>query len=703
MRRFSTGTSLAAWKASVANAFRPRMSAVIQPTQDSEEPLHVRAIATRLPDLEHWKAQVKCQAGCPVATDAGRYVQLIAEGREEDAFLVARAPNPFASVCGRVCAAPCEDACRRGSVDAPISIRALKRFVTEKYGVESVHPDTQDRLRGELVSEGNRYAGHLPVHPISGAPAGGATAKRRVAVIGAGPAGLSAAHDLALLGYSVIVFEAAEEPGGMMRFGSFEYRLPRTLIRSEIDRIAGLGVAIRLGHPLAEGFGLKELRAEGYESVFLSVGVSKGRDLRVPGVELDGVVKAVDYLLNVNRGYRMDLGRRVVVIGGGFVAFDAARTALRLSREEAAAAPGHSVDRKVPSEDGSDDLLSSEGDARLKEAFDSARAALRGGASEVTIVSLETFDEMPVLKTTQGHEEFEEAKKEGISFKTRLGPRAFRGNGRLSAIELKRVLSVFDENGRFAPAYEESEVTTLEADGCILAIGQSPDLAFLRPEDGVTLTPGGTIRVDPETLATSAPGVFAGGDVAFGPRNLIEAVAYGKRAAGSMHRYLSREAARIETELAIEKIPTSRYRMIAGFEILDREAPPTLDLSRRTGISEVEIGYGEEEARRQAARCLICHVQTMYDPEKCVLCSRCVDVCPEYCLALVPFEELDLPEEEKRALAGRAEAVDGLPLSAMVKDDERCIRCGLCAIRCPTDAMTMERFSITERFAAAAG
>ncbi len=638
--------------------------------------------AVRFPDLSHWKAQVKCQAGCPVATDAGRYVQLIAEKRDEEAYLVARAPNPFASVCGRVCAAPCEDACRRGAIDAPIAIRALKRFVTEKYGVESVRPDTQNRLREELVSEGNRYAGHLPVHPVSPATAA-AGAKRKVAVIGAGPAGLSAAHDLALLGYSVAVFEAAEEPGGMMRFGIPEYRLPRTLIRSEIDRIAGLGVDIRLGRPLAEGFGLKELRADGYESVFLSVGVSKGRDLQVPGVELDGVVKAVDFLLNVNRGYRMNLGRRVVVIGGGSVAFDAARTALRLSREEEIAA-------REP-----------EADARMKEALDSARAALRGGAAEVTIVSLETFDEMPVLKTTQGHEEFEEARKEGVTFLTRLGPKAFRGDGRLSAIELKRVLAVFDENGRFAPTYDESEVTALAADGCVLAIGQKADLGFLRPEDGVVLAPGGTIRVDPETLATSAAGVFAGGDVAFGPRNLIDAVSNGKRAARSIHRFLSGEAGEVSAHLSIEKIPTSLYRMIAGFEVFDRAAPPTLEVGRRTGIAEVETGYGEEEARRQAARCLVCHVQTIYDPETCVLCSRCVDVCPEYCLAIVPFEDLDLPEETRRQLALRADG-NGLPLSAMVKDDERCIRCGLCAIRCPTDAMTMERFSITERFAAAA-
>ena len=174
-------------------------------------------IPTELPDLAHWKAQVKCQVGCPVETDAGRYVQLIAEQRSEEAYLVARAPNPFASVCGRVCAAPCEDACRRGSIDAAVSIRALKRYVAEQYGVESIHPDTQDRLREQPVDEGNRYAGHFPLRFFRTSAAATPGAGTPVAIIGAGPAGLSAAHDLALLGYAVTVFEAASEPGGMMR------------------------------------------------------------------------------------------------------------------------------------------------------------------------------------------------------------------------------------------------------------------------------------------------------------------------------------------------------------------------------------------------------------------------------------------------------------------------------------------------------
>ena len=278
-------------------------------------------------------------------------------------------------------------------------------------------------------------------------------------------------------------------------------------------------------------------------------------------------MKAVDYLLNVNRGYRLDLGRRVVVIGGGFVAFDAARTALRISREEELT------------------TLAGEADARAKEALDSARAALRGGATDVTIVSLEDFSEMPVLRTTQGHEEFEEAQKEGVRFLTQPRPAGVRRRDRAAseAVELRAVRSVFDANGRFAPSYDDADTIRIEADACILAIGQQADLGFLRPEDGIALGPSGTIRVDAATLATTAPGVYAGGDVAFGPRNLIEAVANGKLAARSIHGYLTRGSARLEAHLEIEELPTSTYRTLAGFEQLDRESPPTLDIGRRTG------------------------------------------------------------------------------------------------------------------------
>lgn len=621
-------------------------------------------IPVLIPDVEFWKGLVPCQMGCPIRTDAGRYVQLIAEGRYREAFLTARSPNPFASVCGRVCAAPCEDVCRRGKIDAPVSIRALKRFVTEKFGVESTVPDSQDELRAEAQEPGNKWPWHLPLQ--RGRSVVG-TRGAKVAVVGSGPAGLSCAHDLALMGYAVTVFEASSVAGGMLRHGIPEYRLARTLIDKEIEKIQSLGVEIRFTTPLTTDYGISAIRREGFEAVFLSVGTQKGRDLSIEGSNLDGVVKAIDYLLNVNRGFRMNLGKRVLVVGGGFVAFDAARTALR---------------EKPGAETGG-----------LHEAFDAARSAMRSGATEVHIASLESFEEMPVLRTSQGWEEFEEAKKEGIVFHPQRGPRRIVGrDGKVSAMEFIGVTRTYNDEGRFDPIYDASVSEVLEVDSVILAIGQQTDLSFLRAEDGVQLTASNLVQVDRDTLATSAKGVFAGGDAAFGPRNIIDAVANGKRAALSIHDHLSGKGQAPSFTLQIEKIPTRRYSRPEDFEQLPRHAPPTIELDRRTGISEVETGYSESEAIHQAERCLACHIQTIYDAEKCVLCNRCVDVCPEYCLKLVPFDQLDLENSTRAELASHYALSPLEPAAAMIKDDETCIRCGLCAQRCPTDAMTMEVF-----------
>jgi len=626
----------------------------------------------RLPDFDFWKAMVPCQEACPIHTDAGRYVQLIAQGEYEQAYLTARSPNPFASVCGRVCAAPCEDKCRRGALDAPVSIRALKRFVTEKFGVESLAPDTQDQLIQISTEPGNKTPWHLPMLRVSRA---NVARGEKVAVIGAGPAGLACAHDLALMGYKVTVFEASARAGGMMFHGIPEFRLSRPVIDKEIDKIQALGAELKLNAPLTETFGLRELRAQNYKSVFLSIGTQRGRDLTIEGSELDGVVRAIDFLLNVNHGYRVTLGKRVVVIGGGFVAFDAARLALRQALEGEEDSTGGS----------------------MKAALDAARSAVRAGVTDVSMISLESFDEMPVMRTAQGREEFEEARKEGVRFVPQRGARCFRGaDGKLRAIDLIGVKRTYDENGRFNPVYDSEVAETLEADTVILAIGQQADLSFLRAEDGVELTPQRTVKVDRKTLATSAPGVFAGGDVAFGPRNLIEAIANGKTAALSIDNFLRGAKLEPEAKLWIDKIPTRSYTVTPDYEKFAREAPETVDLNRRTGISEVELGYTEVEARQQAERCLHCHFQTIYDAEKCVLCNRCVDICPEYCLKLVPLEQLDWDD----ATTARVEdfyGADGLePLSAMIKDDEKCIRCGLCAVRCPTDAMTMEVFFYEE-------
>ena len=260
----------------------------------------------------------------------------------------------------------------------------------------------------------------------------------------------------------------------------------------------------------------------------------------------------------------------------------------------------------------------------------------------------------------------------------------------MQRIQLIGVERTYDDDGRFAPVFDESVGQEVEADLVILAIGQQPDLEFLSPDDGVEITPAKTIRVDPDTLATTAPGIFAGGDAAFGPRNLIDAVANGKLAARGMNAFLSKEATEPRFSLRFEKIPTSKFGRTEGYDRIERTAPPTSDLGRRTGISEVEEAYDDEVARTQAERCLSCHIQTIYDPRKCVLCNRCVDICPENCLKLVPLGEIDLPPDQAVAASEMAGVdVEGVA-SAMIKDDEVCIRCGLCAIRCPTDAMTME-------------
>jgi NADPH-dependent glutamate synthase beta subunit-like oxidoreductase/NAD-dependent dihydropyrimidine dehydrogenase PreA subunit len=576
---------------------------------------------------------------CPVLTDGGRYVQLIAEGAYREAYLTARSPNPMASVCGRICSAPCEDQCRRGKFDAPVSIRALKRFVTERYGVESRDPGTLEALRRGETEPGNKWHGHLAQVGVDPSETG---RRAKVAVVGAGPAGLACAHDLALFGHEVVVFEASRRAGGMAFHGIPDFRLPPGLLDKEVQAIEALGAEIRYETPLTAEHGLAALKAEGFEAFFLGVGAQRGRLLQCPGSDLDGIIKAIDYLININNGYRVPQAKRVLVVGGGFVAFDAARMALRAMQAEGTAEEG----------------------GGMAPALDAARIAARAGA-DVTLMSLESFEEMPVTRTEQGREEYEESVAEGIRFLPQRSVARFEGSGSVSRVQLIGVHRTYDDEGRFAPEFDESVTEELEADLVILAIGQQPDLGFLTPEDAVEATPAGTIGVDPETLATTAPGVFAGGDAAFGPRNLIDAVANGKRAARGIQEFLGKAAPASRFSLRFEKVPTRQF-------------------------VRSETAYDEASARTQGERCLACHLQTIYDAQKCVLCNRCVDICPENCLKLVPLEDTDLAEEQVTAAREQGGVAAGATASAMLKDDERCIRCGLCAVRCPTDAMTME-------------
>lgn len=585
---------------------------------------------------EWYDDNVPCTRACPVLTNAGRYVSAIAGDDDELAYLTARMPNPFPSICGRVCAAPCETACRRGDIDEPIAIRALKRFACERAGLESGHGDRWWREAAVRISDRDQ----------------------QVAIIGAGPAGLACAHDLAAYGYRPVVFEAQDRPGGMMVLGIPTYRLRREVLQAEIRAILDMGVELQTRMELGRDFTLSSLKSDGYAAVFVAAGAMRSRDLTIPGIELDGVLRAVDFLINANLGYRVELGDDVIVIGGGNVALDVARTALR---ELAAGRSQPEAAFEQPA-DGVE--------AAATVTLDVARVAVRMGARRVRVVALEARHEMPAHGS-----EIEEAEEEGIEIIHRLGPKRILGTDRVEGLETLEVSSVFDPDGRFNPRFVEGTESIISCDSVILAIGQAPDLACLRQEDGVEVSPRGTIAVDRETLATSAQGVYAGGDVAFGPRNLIDAIADGRRAAASIHRWLGGEPSSLPRHRKLIPV-TPVSRPVLGYDSVARVPVPSVETERRIGVPEIELGYTEEQARLEAARCLQCFLNIELEVDLCILCGGCVDICPEGCIRIVPVEDL-----ERVSSSG--------PASALVIQEDRCIRCALCVERCPTHALSM--------------
>ena len=626
-----------------------------------------------IPSVRYFERQVLCREGCPVRTDAGGYVQAIAEGRLEDAYIIARTPNPFASICGRVCAAPCEVKCRRSALDAAVSIRALKRFVCERFGAESSAFDL-----------GRVYPAMLKP------PAQNLGAGRKVAVLGGGPAGLSCAHELALMGFAPTVFEAQKIAGGMLVLGVPEYRLPREIIQAEIEAIASLGVTVQLGARLGQDFLLAELKRQGFEAFFLGIGAHKSRELAIEGVQLDGVLRAIEFLLNINLGFRVELGRKVVVIGGGNVAFDVARSVIRQAERSAGMSEAELRVALHAAAAALEELTVREGEPpdEVRLALDVAREAIRKGVPEVHMYCLENLDEIPAAR-----DEIEEAEKEGIRLHTRWGPKKIIGeNGRVTGIQLIRASRVFDENRRFNPQFIEGSEDIVDCDTVVLAVGQSADLAWVRPEDGLKLTPRGTLQVDPETLATSRPDVFAGGDLAFGPRIIITAVAEGQRAARSIAKFLVGQVPEPAQKVRMTRYAADTYQMPAGYETLPRCSPPVLPLDRRIGIAEVELGYPEPAAAEQAVRCLKCHISPVFDGDLCILCGGCADICPENCLRLVDVAALHGDASLQAAcLARYGHLPERGEQGAIIKDETRCIRCGMCAVRCPTGAIQMER------------
>ncbi|MFQ5637500.1 MAG: FAD-dependent oxidoreductase [bacterium] len=617
----------------------------------------------KIPDVDYWKSQIKCQNACPVHTDARGYVRAIAEGDYEKAYLIARAPNPLASICGRICGAPCEAACRRRDLDEAVSIRALKRFVSSRFGVESERFD-----RGPLdvikkyfsaasqdcsaLEEFEHFISHFSHASI---PENAPT----VGIVGSGPAGLAAAHDLCLMGVKPVIYEMEPVPAGMLYLGVPEYRLPRDLIKAEVEVIKRLGTEILCNVQIGADITLQELR-ERHGAVLIAVGAKKSRKIPIPNVDAPGVLGGVDFLRDVALNEKIDLGEKLLVIGGGNVAYDVARTLIRQIE------------------------------------YDVSRTALRQkGVKEVHLVCLESLEDMPADTT-----EVQEGEEEGVIRHNSWGPKKvlLDSSGKARGVRFVRCVSVFDENKRFAPKFDESEVIDMEADTVVLSIGQSTDLSFIDSED-VALNERGQLQLDPSLNQTEAKDVFAAGDVATGPGLMIDAIASGKQAARKIYAYMKKEALSAETIISHSEI--SGYTKESGYESLPRAGVPAMSPAERKRAMNVTVekGFSEAQAIRQGSRCFNCAVNTIFDGDKCILCGGCADVCPEACLKLVSLQALQGNADLERLLNNR---YDDMPLSeygAIIKDETVCIRCGLCAERCPVGAITMEVFNFKEMFA----
>ncbi|MEW5959894.1 MAG: FAD-dependent oxidoreductase, partial [Chloroflexota bacterium] len=550
----------------------------------------------KIPSVDDWRELVKCQAACPVYTDARGYVTAMARGEIELGHEIAHSPNPLSSVCGRICGAPCEVACRRGDIGPdmkPISIRPIKRVLTERCG-----PEAGYRLPGRIAAGeagavledaatvDTGFAGFSSkmgkrLNPSRDLPGTGAPnmyspvrwsrselqrlasqqgrKRGKVAVVGAGPTALAAAHDLALLGHKVTIYEAGPKTGGMMRYGVPIYRFDQEVMDLEIQSILEKGVEIRFNTPIGDEIKLADLRRD-YDAVFLGIGLMKGRSLNVDGSNLDGVIVAVDLLLNYNLGYKVSLGKRVLVVGGGDVAMDAARTALRLGQptEEQQDALG---DTKARTEEESE---------TVKTAFDVARTALRLGVADVKMIALEDWDELPASDF-----EIEEALEEGIQLFPRVGPNRIVGkDGKVTGLEVIEVESVFDEEGRFNPKFKPGSERVWECDTVILAIGQQADLEALGGADDVVISPRGLVEINPENGQTTAPDVFAGGDVAYGPKLIIDAVRHGHVAALGIEEYIQGKQLKVEVKTEWTGLPN--HVMFENWTKLARRKVPSL-------------------------------------------------------------------------------------------------------------------------------
>lgn len=503
-----------------------------------------------------------CQAACPLHMDIREYVDMVAQGRIMEALQVIRSTNPFPSICAYVCNHPCEDACRRCQVDKSVAIRALKRFAVEFGGDRMIHAEAET------------------------------THSEKVAIVGSGPAGMACAYYLRKLGYPTTIYEAHSEVGGMLRVGIPQYRLPKEVLDIEVQRLTRMGVEIRTSTRVVS---LDLLFDAGYKAIFVTVGAHQSRRLGVEGEDKPGVVDAIAFLREVNLGLKPSIGEKVVVVGGGNVAIDIARTTLRL------------------------------------------------GAREVNLVCLESRQEMPAFAP-----DIQAAADEGVILNCSWGVNRVIGNEKVTDIECKRCTSVFDAAKRFSPTFDDHVKTSFAADTLILAIGQVPRI----PDDfHLRIGRGSTIQVDPVTLTTNRVGVFAGGDAVTGPGTVVSALAAGRTAASRIDDYIQHVYPRTNQETR-ESVRTDLLpETIEIIKKTGRLEPPILPPEVRIKDFEpVELVYDWGSAVNEARRCLRCGMgaEIMFQ-DKCASCLTCLRVCPYHVPYLDYTGTVQIPADQCQA------------------------------------------------------
>ena len=578
---------------------------------------------------DHYHKVVDCQWACPAHTDVPEYIRLIAQGEFTEAYLVNRASNVFPGILGRVCDRPCEPACRRGRVeDKTVAICRLKRVAAD------LKDDFEHRVPKRSSLNG-----------------------KRVACIGAGPASLTVANDLLPLGYEVVVFEQHATPGGLMRTNIPAFRLPEQVMMEEIGVIERMGAEIRLGSPikslrtLIEGRG-PDAQGGSFDAVFVGSGAPKGKELELPGRKEGGanIHIGIDWLESVAFGHLEKIGKKVLIIGVGNTAMDCCRTSLRL------------------------------------------------GADVVKVMARKPrgFFKASIW-------ELEDAESENVEIVVNHSPKAFVVvSGKLTGMRFDLMEYEVDGQGRITAEKVTGEVT-LPCDDVILAIGQENAFPWIERDLGIEFDKWSVPKVDPTTFQSTRPGLFFGGDAAFGPKNIIWAVEHGHQAAISIHKHCQREpvAERLPrgVNLQSRKMGLHEWAFKNDYNPVTRQLVPHVSLKERFKKLniEVELGFTAEEFEREVARCLNCDVQTVFSAPACIECDACIDICPVDCLTMTHNgAEADLSSRltaKRRNLQQPLFVSDPLKQTGrvMVKDEDLCVHCGLCAERCPTAAWDMQK------------